>query len=68
MSLLIDILIACSGWIFEPILGLFGYDRDWEPIRADTQRKSTLVQAIVCCSVTGILGFGLLWLAWLVSR
>jgi hypothetical protein len=68
MSLLIELLIDCSGWMLEPLLGLFGYGKDWEPIRPSTKSQRTVVQAIVSFAISAIFLGGLIWLGWFLTR
>jgi hypothetical protein len=67
MFTLVDLLFICSRWMLEPILGLLGYDWNWEPIRDDTRRKHVVVQAAVCFFTVVLLTVGLIWLAWFLS-
>jgi hypothetical protein len=68
MSWLVELLLTFSRPIGIFILELFGYDRDWEPIRSNTKRRSPILSGVLCFTILAVFGGGLIWLAWLVSR
>jgi hypothetical protein len=68
MGWLFELLLDLSRPILEAILGLFGYDMDWEPTSSKTQSRSKIVSALICLAIAGIFCFGLIWLGWYFTR
>jgi hypothetical protein len=64
MSWLLEMLIyALARPVLQAVLGVFGYDLDWEP--KDGRRLTgwrLVFSALLCCAVCGAVAGGAIWL------
>ena len=70
MSWPLELLVyAFARPVLEFVLGVFGYDLDWEPKDGRPMGGWRLVlSALFCCAVSGLVLGGLVWLIWAISR
>jgi hypothetical protein len=70
MAWLVELLVGVVARpILQVILGVFGYDLDWEPKDGQQSRGWRLViAALFCCILSGAVLGGLIWLVWLAYK
>jgi hypothetical protein len=68
MAWLAELLLEFLRPILEFILGLFGYNLDWEPTDGRRLTGWPLVwSALFCFALSAVVCVGLFWLAWVVK-
>jgi hypothetical protein len=68
MEWLIELLVDLFEPILKVVLGIFGYDGDWEPTSSKTQSRSKIFSILICFAIAGIFFSGLIWLGWYFTR
>jgi hypothetical protein len=47
VELVVELLIECGHWIFMPVLWLFGYDKDWDPVTERAKHHHRLLSILL---------------------